>query len=304
MQILQQRCWARGPQASAHPVYIPAKLLRSSTGRAMFKGVDQVVPHISCKELAAACDNVECVCWNQIADSVAANGLIPAKIAYDIPKCLVLSSRCDLHQSNLGVSQSCAAFELLNPTYCLHNVFKQEANQLDWVEVMGKLIKRITVHSGIPPPPGSIELSRWLAEATIGRTLMADRMSCERRLEFLKLHSRVWNGRLWLQELEHFCWGPSKANGRCHDTDLQVIEEAIACASHAYRLIFDPGRSPSDKDFFRNIDVLRPWAYLCGVHGLAPQGMLAMCPLTPADTEDSMVLLQDDDFKVRPKKTF
>ena len=103
MQILQQRCWVRASGCSAaRPVYIPAKLLRSSNSRAMFKGTDHVVPHISTQKLAAASEHTDFLCFNQVADAVAANALLPAKVAYEIPKSLVLSSRCDLHQSNLG----------------------------------------------------------------------------------------------------------------------------------------------------------------------------------------------------------
>ena len=129
--------------------------------------------------------------------------------------------------------------------YCLHNVSKQESNQLDLLSVLGKLAKRLRIHAGVQPPPVAADLSSWLAARTIGRTLMPDRTEAPGRLEFLALHRKVWNGRIWLQEPEHYCWDPTKPTGRCHNTDLEVIEDAIASFTYALGLIFNPTRSPA-----------------------------------------------------------
>ena len=45
-----------------------------------------------------------------------------------------------------------------------------------------------------------MELSEWVANETIGRHLLRDRPS-KRREEFLALHRKVFNGRIWREEV-------------------------------------------------------------------------------------------------------
>ena len=59
--------------------------------------------------------------------------------------------------------------------YCLHNVFKQESNQLDLLSVLGKLAKRLRIHAGVQPPPVAADLSSWLT--SLGKSLPPRRHS-------------------------------------------------------------------------------------------------------------------------------
>ena len=70
--------------------------------------------------------------------------------------------------------------------------------------------------------------------------------------------------------------------------------------SYMLQLLFDPQRCPADKDFFKNIDYLRPLGYGFSTHRLLQQAFVILCPLTQADSVDSLAILDEDNIKVRP----
>ena len=50
---------------------------------------------------------------------------------------------------------------------------------------------------------------------------------------------------------------------------------------------------------FHSKDYLRPWAYGVGLSGLLKEAMVRLCPLTAADSEESVRISENDDIKVR-----
>ena len=65
----------------------------------------------------------------------------------------------------------------------------------------------------------------------------------------LELVRKVYNSKLWLKVQRHHCW---KTDGtRCHVNDEAVRADACKANAALLSLIFDPSKSPSDKDWFR-----------------------------------------------------
>ena len=118
--------------------------------------------------------------------------------------------------------------------------------------------------------------------------------------EFKSVYCKVFNGRKALLVPEHFCLDAATGR-RCHPDNESVFRDAMWCVSFLL-MIFDPSAKPSDKSFFKNIQSLRAWACGIATHQILPSALSTMCPLTNAERQVNVAILEQDDMKERRKK--
>ena len=244
--------------SKCRPVYIPAKVMESTTGKAYHAAIDSAVPSLSLDNLAklAGAEHTDLFQWMCITDAHKSNKMCVAKAELEIPRALVDGRVCDLNQFNLGIKGPIKEYNILNPLFSLFNSFQFERNQLAITQASCKLLQKMKICRDVPSPAGAVEYSEWLCGETMCRHLGEEALPA-RLSKFRCLHAKVFNGRLWLPEMEHYCHDP--VTGRpCHEKDEDVVTDAIACLSFAFAEIFDSGRKPSDKDFFRTMSYARP----------------------------------------------
>lgn len=170
MSVVQQRCWVRRTGMDAgRPVYVPAKITSSSSGKAMFTVINKAVPELAVETLKplSAPSATTLLYYGVVADAVASNGMLPAVIAHTMEHALVDERKCALHQLNIATDKSIAPLDLINPAFCLHCSSQQHRNQEDLMLVLGRILRKMVIHRNEPPPPGHVEFL-WGSEAKCG----------------------------------------------------------------------------------------------------------------------------------------
>ena len=274
IKIFQQRLYVKGDGARCSPCYLPAKTLKKENGSVVWNAVDSVVPCINTASLKDLSNLDGDVLLAVVADTHGVNNGVSTKAAYDAPKLLVVPSRCDIHSATNCLSDAFEGYDFLNKSYSVHNTFGMGENQAKLLLAIGRLVDTMHVLDE-PPPLEATPFREWLLDQTWCRFLSAEGVPSARLVKGIALYRKVFNGCLWRAQPVHYCCvGPDGT--RCHENESEAKADAMACLSCLLADCFDPGKKPSDKDFFKLMDYLRCWVLLMITHRLGVRAVRMM----------------------------
>ena len=304
-QIMQQRC-AVARDDNWEPIYLAAKILENTTASNMVACLEESLPELATSRVQELAKDVYHWCFLQLmGDHIAANRLAQAILAHRLPDVLIQDARCAMHQAHhvfLGMTRP---WNITAPMYSIGTGIRSGANQTKMAGALLKHSKKVKIHYGRPPPAEGALFRDWLFDISIGRFQNLEMIDSPKERERIRIKVgklrtkiKVLNGRLWLKELEHFCWIENEAEGvigqPCCANAAETQKKIGEVFLEVFSFIIDAQNVASQHDWFKTVHAGKSFAFGTGCHQFLPKAFCTVCPLTEADTEAALAESPDD----------
>ena len=290
VSVFQQRAYvARGQEV--RPVYLPARFVDGCTAANFFKALEVSAPELAVARLHELSMRHEFVMLGLLADAHSSNENVQCGLALRLPKALVHTGRCCMHQGQRCFEHAVQPLRIQSAVHCIGCAMKSGRNQRAMIEAITHVGRSVVIRAGKPPPEAA-RYSKWVLEhslsAVFGLEYLPQAMQTKFRHEIREREDRLLkylNGRWWMLDIEHW------EHGCCKDAK-ETKDGVVSALLEVLHLIWE--LDGNEGRWFQLIKANKPFVFGAACHKFLPRAFLRVCPIGEADTDEALVEAEDD----------